>query len=74
LTSFTDVLGLIASFTPNNTGFVLSAIEHMLSVKQREDVEARLANYNIPFQILQMVAEQCECDIETRSTRKDLAL
>jgi anion-transporting ArsA/GET3 family ATPase len=74
LTSFTDVLGLIASFTPNNTGFVLSAIEHMLSVKQREDVEARLANYNIPFQILQMVAEQCECAIETRSTRKELAL
>jgi hypothetical protein len=46
----------------------------MLSVKQREDVEARLANYNIPFQILQMVAEQCECAIETRSTRKELAL
>jgi hypothetical protein len=68
------VLGLIASFTPNSTGFVLSAIEHMLSVKQREDVEARLANYNIPFQILQMVAEQCECAIETRSTRKELAL
>jgi hypothetical protein len=42
-------------------------------VKQREDVEAHLANYNIPFQILQMVAEQCECAIETRSTEKELA-
>ena len=52
----------------------MSAIEHRLSVKQREDVEAHLANYNIPFQILQMVAEQCECTIETRSTRKELAL
>jgi hypothetical protein len=52
----------------------LSAIEHMLTAKQREDVEARLANYNIPFQILQMVAEQCECTIETSSTRKELAL
>jgi hypothetical protein len=45
----------------------------MLSVKQREDVEAHLANYNIPFQILQMVAEQCECAIETGSTTKELA-
>ncbi len=46
----------------------------MLTEKQRQDVEARLANYNIPLQILQMVAEQCECAIETRSTRKELAL
>ena len=46
----------------------------MLTVKYRQDVEARLANYNIPLQILQMVAEQCECTIDTRSTRKELAL
>ncbi len=46
----------------------------MLTVKHRQDVEARLANYNIPLQILQMVAEQCECTIDTRSTRKELAL
>jgi hypothetical protein len=46
----------------------------MLTVKQREDLEAHLANYNIPLQILQMVAEQCECTIETQSTRKELAL
>jgi hypothetical protein len=52
----------------------LSANEHVLTVKQRQDVEARLANYNIPLQILQMVAEQCECTIDTRSTRKELAL
>jgi hypothetical protein len=52
----------------------LSAIEHILTVKQRQDIEARLANYNIPLQILQMVAEQCECTIQTRSTRKELAL
>lgn len=74
MTSFTDELGLIVYLTPNTVGFVLSAIEHMLTVKQRQDVEARLANYNIPLQILQMVAEQCECTIETRSTRKELAL
>src|SRR3712207_7724173 len=43
-------------------------------MKQRQDVEARLANYNIPLQILQMVAEQCECTLDTGSTRKELAL
>ncbi len=73
MTSLTDELGLIAYLTHNTIGFILSSIEHMLSVKQREDVEAHLANYNIPFQILQMVAEQCECAIETRSTEKELA-
>ena len=51
----------------------MSAIEQSLSVKQREDVEAHLANYNIPYQILQMVADQCECPIETRSSEKELA-
>ena len=66
-------MGLIAYLTSNTIGFILSAIEHILSVKQREDVEAHLANYNIPFQILQMVAEQCECAIEPRSTEKELA-
>jgi hypothetical protein len=52
----------------------LSSNEHVLTVKHRQDVEARLANYNIPLQIIQMVAEQCECTIDTRSTRKELAL
>ena len=51
----------------------MSAIKHTLSVKQREDVEAHLANYNIPYQILQMVAEQCECAIETSSSEKEVA-
>jgi hypothetical protein len=46
----------------------------VLTVKQRQDVEARLANYNIPLQILQIVAEQCECTLDTSSTRKELAL
>lgn len=52
----------------------MSSNEHVLTVKHRQDVEARLANYNIPLQILEMVAEQCECTIDTRSTRKELAL
>ncbi len=46
----------------------------MLTGKQRQDIETRLANYNIPLQILQMVAEQCECTIEIRTTREELAL
>ena len=49
-------------------------MDHMLTVKQRQDIEAHLTNYNIPLQILQMVANQCECTIETRSTREELAL
>jgi hypothetical protein len=72
MTAFTHELGLIAYLTSNNIGFILSEIEHTLSVKQREHVEAHLANYNIPLQILQMVAEQCECAIETHSTEKEL--
>lgn len=52
----------------------MSSNEHVLTVKHRQDVEARLANYNIPLQILEMVAEQCDCTIDTRSTRKELAL
>lgn len=52
----------------------MSSNENVLTVKHRQDVEARLANYNIPLQILQMVAEQCECTIDTRGTRKELAL
>ncbi len=43
-------------------------------MKQRQDIEGRLANYNIPLQILQMVAERCECTLDTSSTRKELAL
>lgn len=51
---------------------ILSTIEpELLTVKQRQEIESRLANYNIPLQIFQMVAERCECTIDPR-TRKDL--
>jgi hypothetical protein len=56
----------------NNIGSILSTIEQMVTVKQRQEVEAHLANYNIPLQILEMVAEQCQCTIETSITRKEL--
>lgn len=35
----------------------------MLSVSKRQEIESRLANYYIPYQILQIVAEHCECSI-----------
>ena len=41
-------------------------------MEQRRDVEARLANYNIPLQILQTVAEQCDSTIDTSKTRKEI--
>jgi hypothetical protein len=52
----------------------LSTIEYALTGKQRQDIETHLANYNIPLQILQMVAQQCECTIENRNTREELAI
>jgi hypothetical protein len=51
----------------------LSVIEQLLTAKQRQDIESHLANYNIPLQILQMVAEQCECVIDTKVTGRELS-
>jgi len=48
---------------------ILSAIEQLLTTKQRQEIESRLANYNIPIQIFQMVAERCECAF---NAKKDL--
>lgn len=49
-------------------------IEQQLTVKQRQQLESRLANYNIPFQIFEMVAEQCNCNINITNVGKgDLA-
>ena len=57
----------------NGVSPILSTIEHVLTAKQRQDVEDHLANHNIPLQILQMVAEQCECAIKTTIAGKKLA-
>lgn len=65
-------MGLIVTLT-HQKRFILSATEQLLTVKQRQDIEARLANYNIPLQILQMVAEQCECNLDTQITGKELS-
>ena len=50
----------------------LSSTEQKLTAKKRLDIETRLANYNIPVQILQMVAERCECTLDARVSGRDL--
>ncbi len=49
----------------------MSAAEQTLTPKQRLDLEARLGSYNIPVQILQMVADRCECTFDPRISGKD---
>ena len=51
---------------------ILSSIEQKLTAKQRLEIETRLANYNIPVQILQMVAERCECTLDASVSGRDL--
>jgi len=41
--------------------YVLSAIEQQLSVSERQEVLSRLASYQIPLQILELVADECHC-------------
>lgn len=40
--------------------------------KERLEIETRLSSYNIPVQILQMVADRCECALDTRVSGRDL--
>jgi hypothetical protein len=51
--------------------FILSATEQ-LTAKQRLEIETRLANYNIPVQILQMVAQRCQCTFDSSISGRDL--
>jgi hypothetical protein len=39
--------------------------------KERLEIEARLANYNIPVQILQMVADRCQCTFDARVSGRE---
>ncbi len=43
-----------------------------MTTKQRLEIETRLANYNIPVQILQMVAVRCECTLDPSVRGRDL--
>jgi hypothetical protein len=38
-----------------------------LNDQQRQRIEVSLANYNIPFQILEKVAEKCGCKLDART-------
>jgi hypothetical protein len=49
--------------------FILT-ITNQLNDEERYKIESRLANYNIPFQILEMVAESCGCKMEFGSVRR----
>ena len=51
---------------------ILSATEQKLTAKQRLEIETRLANYNIPVQILQMVAQRCKCTFDASISGRDL--
>jgi hypothetical protein len=50
----------------------LSSTEQKLTAKQRLEIETRLANYNIPVQILQMVADRCECTLDASVSGRDV--
>lgn len=43
-----------------------------MTAKQRLEIETRLANYNIPIQILESIAERCNCTLYGTVSRKDL--
>lgn len=43
-----------------------------MTPNQRLAIETRLSSYNIPIQILQMVANRCECTFDTRVSGRDL--
>lgn len=51
--------------------FILSAAGQTLTPKQRLDLETRLGSYNIPVQILQMVADRCKCEFDPRISGRD---
>jgi hypothetical protein len=49
--------------------FILAKV-NQLNDEERYMIESRLANYNIPSQILEMVAESCGCKMEFGSVRR----
>jgi hypothetical protein len=51
--------------------FILSTTQQILTPKQRAELEARLGRYNIPVQILQMVADRCESEFDPRVSGRD---
>lgn len=52
--------------------FILSLIEQKLTQSRRVEIETRLSSYNVPVQILQMVADRCGCSLDTHVDGRDL--
>jgi len=49
------------------TVFILSSTTmKLMTSNRRAELETRLGSYNIPIQILQMVADRCECEFDPR--------
>jgi hypothetical protein len=50
----------------------MTAVEHTLTPTQRQQIEARLASYNIPVHILHIVADRCDCSLDSGANGREL--
>ena len=50
----------------------MSATEQKMTQAQRQKIEARLSSYNIPVQILQIVADRCDCSLDSGINGREL--
>lgn len=64
------IVGLTLNSVFNVVLVFILAITNQLNDEERHKIESRLANYNIPSQILEMVAESCGCKMEFGSIRR----
>jgi hypothetical protein len=64
------IIGLTLNSIFNVVLVFILAITNQLKDEERYKIESRLANYNIPSQILEIVAESCGCKMEYGSIRR----
>jgi hypothetical protein len=50
----------------------MSATEQKMTPSQRQQIETRLASYNIPIHILHIVADRCDCSLDGGPNGKEL--
>lgn len=50
----------------------MSATEQKMTQAQRQKIESRLSSYNIPVQILQIVADRCDCSLDSGINGREL--
>jgi hypothetical protein len=50
----------------------MSATEQKMTPSQRQQIETRLASYNIPIHILHIVADRCDCSLDAGPNGKEL--